>query len=134
MSRSFLAAGNIPPARFLNMPDSAGNDYSAQLATVSTGQPPLGISEPADRYAPGTAFDNLFAATAGLDVMVIQEGEEGLLETGGAVTGGDMLMPDANGRGITCTNGNYYGARALESASASGTRIRVQVVIGFKVN
>ena len=43
---------------------------------------------------------------------------------------GDLLMPDANGKGVVATTGNFYGARA-QSAGTVGALCPVDVVCGL---
>lgn len=52
------------------------------------------------------------------------------LELGGTVTQGQFLMPDSNGKGVTATDGNYYGALALENG-VSGDYISVKIARGY---
>jgi len=130
MSLTYYAGGNIAPARFVCMPDSGGmtNDYTAIQASDPTLPTLIGISPPYTRYAPGTPFDNGYSATAGQDIMVNSAPENCEIECGAAVQSGDLLMTDSNGRAVTCTTTKYFGARALSTASASGTRVMVVIM------
>ena len=53
------------------------------------------------------------------------------LELGGTVSAGDMLKPDANGKGVTAASTNYYGAIA-KHGGAAGEKILVVVERGYK--
>lgn len=126
---SYSAGGNISPCRFVVL----SGEFTVTQATASPGQPPIGVSSEATMFPPNTPFDNGYAAISGYtNVRFYQLGDVCYIEAGAPVTGGAYLMPDANGRGITATVGNYYGAEALETATASGQRIRC-TVIGSKL-
>jgi hypothetical protein len=137
MSRSYQAGGTIYPARFAAMPDTGGmaNDYIVVQASDSTKGTVVGITAPGDRWAPGTPFDGPVSPTGapsgpvamtGQDVFIASTPEEANIESGAAVQSGDLLTWDTFGRAITCTSGNWYAARALETASGAGVRIKVQ--------
>jgi hypothetical protein len=126
---SFTAGGNISPSRFVVL----SGEYTVTQANATPGIPPIGISSEALMGAPNTPFDNTYAATSGYsNFRVYQEDDICYLNAGAAFTGGDYLKPDANGRGVSVTAGTYYGALALETATASGQNIKVKVVGGYK--
>ena len=70
---------------------------------------------------------------AGEDVTV-QIKDIGLWKTGGAVAAGAELTPDANGAAVTAAAGKYVTAIALESATAAGQVIKVQIVKSGKLS
>lgn len=120
----FRAGGNVSPARFVKI----NGEYT--VTQCGAGEMPVGISQEYVRYAPGTAWDDTYAATSGQYLLVYQPGALCAIDAGHTVTAGDFLKSDANGRGITAGAGDKYGAQALESSSGSGDRIRVRVAQG----
>lgn len=125
---AYLAGGNISPSRFV-IGSSVQDYWVTQAAAASTR--PFGISHEYVRYAPGTPFDDGFAATASQQIPIYGDTELCPLESGASFAAGQYLKSDGNGRGIPVTTGTYYGARALAGASASGQRVRVQVCGGY---
>ncbi|HZT29254.1 MAG TPA: capsid cement protein [Bryobacteraceae bacterium] len=55
------------------------------------------------------------------------------LVTGAAVTAGDPLTPDASGRGVTASAGNFVRARALASSSGAGIIIPALLIGAYKM-
>jgi hypothetical protein len=90
---------------------------------------PVGVSGIGTKYAPIPETTNVYHAESGDPVWVHGPGEECWLEAGGTVTAGDLLKPDADGKGVTASAGDKYGARALASAT-SGEDIRAYVQVG----
>jgi hypothetical protein len=141
--RNLLAAGNISPARFVavditNNPAGSGG-FKVVQANASTLAQPVGVSQEGTDFFPSSdtahyAGSN-YAAVAGEMCKVLGQGEEPLLELGGAVAPGDFLKPDTDGKGVAIdvaggvTTPQFYGARALQ-AGASGEKIRVEVITG----
>jgi hypothetical protein len=126
---SFVAGGNISPSRFVVL----SGEFIVTQSGATPGIPPIGISSEATMFPPNTPFDNGYAAIADYsNFRVYVDGDICYINAGAAFTGGDYLKPDANGRGITVTTGTYYGAEALETATASGQQIRCKVVGGYK--
>lgn len=123
---SFLAAGTIAPCRFVT---PATTD--PQTVTQSgSGEKPCGISQEGQKGAPGiTGSDAAVAAASGDQLHVYGLGNDCLLEYGGTVDEGDYLKPDASGKGVAASTGNFYGARAIQ-AGTSGTKGKVQVIFG----
>ena len=74
---------------------------------------------------------NVYAAESGDLLEVFGPGQETQLELGGTVSAGDMLKPDANGKGVTAASTNYYGAIA-KHGGAAGEKILVVVERGYK--
>ncbi len=93
----------------------------------------LGISTNAGRLRPDpdfTAAQVLEAAQAGEQVGIHPPGDVSVdLQCAFAWSPGDLLMPDADGKGIVATTGKYYGARA-ESAGVVGALCPVTVISG----
>lgn len=132
----YVAAGDIYPCRFVK-PNLAGgsNPFQVVQATAGTDQV-LGVSTQRVKHLPG-----MFGVTAPYKaaededpITVYGDGEQCLLESGAAFTGGDYLISDANGKGVPCnmaatTTVQGIGARALEAATAAGQIKRVLVTI-----
>lgn len=115
--RTFVATGNINPARFVKM----SGDFSVAQAGASDS--PVGVSFDIARNATAT-----LAAVSGEGIGVYTEGAECWLQAGDTVTAGQLLIPDASGQGVPVSGYVSLGAIALEGG-ASGELIRVQVRI-----
>jgi hypothetical protein len=130
--KTFACGGTIEPARFVKRSTAA--DFTVLQADANSF--PCGISQAwaQDAPIPGAATA---AGKSGDQIQVHQPGMSGegqdstvWLVCGASVTRGSLLMPDADGKGITCTTGKYYGALADESG-ASGEKIRVTPISGI---
>lgn len=128
--KNFSCGGDINGARFVKRSTAA--DFTVLQADADA--VPCGISQRWAEVAPLPGASTL-AGTAGGMIQVHQSGMSGdphdstvFLELGGTVTRGSLLMPDANGKGITATSGKYAGAIADESG-VSGEFIRVTPVL-----
>ncbi len=135
---SFLAGGNIAPSRIVKQDATTG---LVDQASANTDQP-IGVAE-AGTHLPnltigGTNFDDGYAGIAvasppaigqptATDVEVFTVGDECMVEIGAAVSNGDPLMSDTNGRAITCTSTNWSVGRALMNGTALGQLIRCKV-------
>lgn len=132
-SPSFTAGGNISPSRFV----SASGSFHVGQATGATNAP-IGVSQAGVRRAPGTGLDDGYAAISGEGLRVFGVGETCLIDTGDVVTAGQYLKSDANGRAVpvdtSLTTLQYYGARALETNTASATKVRAVVILGAYEN
>lgn len=126
---SYVASGNIDQAVFVGA--VSGNDFKCYQIAATSGKP-IGISQNASIYAPGTDADSGYAGVEGKTLRVFGPGEEALLKIGGVVSAGDFLVPDSTGRGVvaslTSTSHQDIGAYALESSSTTNAKIRVQVM------
>jgi len=58
----------------------------------------------------------------------VQIKDVGLIKAGAAFDAGTLLMVDATGKAVTATSGKKIVARALESATASGDLVKVQLI------
>lgn len=126
----FTAAGNISPRRFVVASGEYGVIQATGASTVY-----VGISQEGTRIAPNIGYSNdTLAAIATEQVGVYQPpNTEVIVDTGSAsITAGSLLMSDANGRAVLHTNGNWYGARALETVNATSQAVRVTVEIGYR--
>jgi len=115
LTKSYTAGAAVAASRFVKHGSSDGAAIQATDASVAI----LGISEQ-------------LAAASGQPVDVIKEGLA-FLELGGSVTRGNVLIPDANGKGVAATivagTEQHAGAIAEISGSA-GDIIPVQVIAG----
>lgn len=138
MAKGFVAAGNVPPCRFVTM--STTVDHAVVVS--ASGDICCGISGKGVHNVPGTiggvAVDDGYAAISGMSCPVFLQGdsEDGhdiWLELDGTVTQGDFLKPGTgnDGKGITAGATTFYGARALSSGVA-GQLILVQVITGYR--
>lgn len=125
-SPNFTARGNIVPATFVRLDTSSNFGVLA----AGAGSQIIGIASEAGREAPLPSVSTVYAAQIGEELHVRGVGEVCLLTIGGNVNPGDRLKSDASGQGVvTTTNGDEYGAIALESG-ASGQQIMVVVQTG----
>lgn len=123
------AGGTIRPARFISLSTAANNEA---LESNSGDATIIGISHDGGPDAPiPSVTSNQW--TDGDQLRFYTMGDICRLELGtGGCTAGDFLKPDNDGKGVTSsTDGNIYGARALETASASEFA-QVQIIIGFR--
>ena len=122
---NWISGGNINPKRFVTQQVDADLTVEESNAT----EMPVGVSGIGTKYAPIPEVTTNYHAESGDQVWVHGPGEECWLTAGGAVTAGDLLKPDNDGKGVTAGAGDKYGARALASA-ATGEDIRAYVMVG----
>ena len=125
-----LAKGTIRLSRFVVVDPANDN---AGLESGANGKV-IGIASEADENAPIPSTTQGNAATTGRPFRLYGDGDIAQLEAGLAIVRGDRLKSDSVGRGTPFTasaagTAQYSGAIALESASAAGEFIRVQVSI-----
>lgn len=125
------AAGTINTSRFVVA--STTHPNAAVQATDGT-KLVLGISTNASRRHPDPGFTQTQideAALQGETIGIHPPGTVGVdLLCNAAWNPGDLLMPDANGKGIVATTGKYHGARA-QTAGTVGALCPVDVVCGL---
>ena len=125
------ANGTIAPFRFIKL-DTTGDNLCLQATdgAGAHGDEAVGVTRPAQKRPPGLAgSDVTIAYEAGDPVGFFPLGTVCDLEIGAAVTRGDDLKPDANGRGITASvTGDKVAAVALQSGGGSGVRIKARLV------
>jgi hypothetical protein len=131
-SNNFVAGGTIRPSRFV-IGDSS-NDNRV-LESGANGEQLVGVSQPGSNTVPlSDLVSTTNAATVGQPVKVYGLGDFCLIEAGAAVTRFSLLKSDSVGRGVDIatsgTTQQFYGALALEDASAAGELIRCQIIIG----
>ncbi len=137
MAQGFIAAGNIPPMRFVIA--SSTSNRAVVLATSNSLV--IGVSGSDTHNLPGTvggvAIDDGYHAISGLPCLVYlpedtDKGQPIYIELGGTVAWGDLLEASTNGVAVTSSSaGHFYGARALTSG-VSGQFIKVQVITGTR--
>jgi hypothetical protein len=125
------AAGTINTCRFV-VPATGHPNGALQASNGTT--LPLGVSQQSGRLHPApeaSAADVLEAARTGETVGIYPPGCVGVgLLCAAAWNPGDLLMSDANGKGIVATTGKFYGARA-ESAGTIGAICPVTIITGL---
>lgn len=131
MAQSYAPNGNISPNRFVKADTTTTGGYVVQ---AGAGDPVLGVSQPGTRQAPLSGLDDTYAGVAGgPHVEVATPGDRTWLQTGGAVTWGDYLKSDSSGRGVTASSdGDWYGARALQTGTAADQLVEVEIIIGMR--
>ena len=112
----FTSSGNISPSRFVAI---SGDSTAAQ---AGAGVRTIGISQEGQKKPPLPGETNVYCAEAGDPFEVFGIGQECLLELGGTVTAGDPLKSDANGKGVTASGTDLYGAIA-KTGGASGEKV-----------
>jgi hypothetical protein len=121
----FTASGDINPSRFAKV---SGN---LKVAECDANERSVGISAEFTEAAPIPSASTLHA-TSGNPAHIHGIGEVCLLTLGsGGATAGDLLKPDADGKGVaiatTGTTIQYAGAQALETG-VENDKVRVRVL------
>ena len=131
MSISLLANGSITPARFVKLDTTQVGGFALQCGANDK---IFGVAQQGTRQAPLSGLDDGFAGIAGVnEITVYTVNDVCWVEVGGAVTAGDYLEADTNGRAVTSsTDGHNYGAIAMESATALGQYVKARVLIGMR--
>lgn len=120
----FIAGGDIRPGRIVTTTNSA---FSVVEAGATSN--PIGVSVlPTNLPSIVGVTSPTLAASSGEPVPVIILGEA-LVEAGGAITAGQFVKSDAQGRAVAASGaGNHFCVGyALEAASAAGDFIRIMV-------
>lgn len=121
---AWLAGGNIRPSRFLKC---NGTELVAVEADGSN--PIIGVSQEGVHGAPGTAFDDGYAATTTYkEFRVYGPTEQCLVVSGAAFASGLFLESDANGAAVQYSGSAYIGGYSIEAATASNQLVRIVVV------
>jgi hypothetical protein len=108
----FLAEGDLSAKQFFFVVFGATDDA---VVSAGAGVAPIGILQN--------------APTAGKPAEVAKAGGGAKLKLSGTVTRGDFVKSDTTGTGLAATNGDKYGAQAMQSG-VTGDVIAVEVVIG----
>lgn len=125
-SFSFVASAAIRPSRFVKL------SGVRQVAQAGDNEDILGVAQEGSNRAPlQDLVTDVYAAQAGQSLLVYSAGEMCLVEAGAAITAGQLLKSDSQGRAVpiatTGTTIQNYGAVALDSASGAGEKILVLV-------
>jgi hypothetical protein len=119
----WLAGGDIRPSRFL----MASAAFTAVEADGTTG-PIIGVSQEAVHGAPGTAFDDGFAATTAYpEFRTYGVAEQCFVVAGAAFDAGVFLESDANGAAVARSGAAFIGGYSLDAATASNQLVRIIV-------
>lgn len=131
MSQSFVTNGNVTPCRFVKLDTTKTGGYCLQ---AGSGDRPIGVAQPGTRQPPMAGLDDGFAGVAGVnEIIVFTETDVCAVEIAASVTAGDYLKPDTNGRAVTASSdGDQYGAIALQSGTALGQLVRCKIATGFR--
>jgi hypothetical protein len=123
-----MANGDIRPSRFVQIDSSADHKGIEGEDNV----PVIGVSMESSNYPPLSDLAiTVLAASAGQYFKMYGDGEQCLLEAGSAITRGNKLKSDGDGRGVPIVSNTtlqHWGAIALQSAAAAGELIPVQVL------
>src|SRR5262245_29233916 len=128
---AYIARGTINPSRFVRISTTAGHNFSVVQAAAAT-EKIVGVSQEGFRDPPGVLGSGAAAALDGHTLKVYGGGDVALIEAGAAITQGDWLKADAQGRAVTVafTLGAgtiHAGGFALEAAGGVGELIRMYV-------
>ena len=108
----------------------AGGTISAPAFLAVTA---AGAVAGAGAHALGIVTPDCDAAVASGDDLTVQIKDIGTWIAGAAVAVGAELTPDANGKAVTATTGDFILGIALKAATAAGQRIPVQICkAGYK--
>ena len=124
------AGGNILPGRFIAM--EAGQESQVIQASGGASEPVMGVCKESSLDAPGLGG----SANHSEDTHRVEyygPGEYCLVEAGAAVTAGDYVMPDANGKAITATTTLHAFGIAVQTAATDGDFIKVQLTNGVYI-
>ena len=142
-------AGQIVCARAVHQHEASGAQMQVKMSGDGTNKvnaPALGISQEFPRGTPGTPWatqvespsgKTRFLATdaAGQPLLVYEEGEECLWESGAAFFSGQYLSWDKDGRAVAISEAGgqyvYYLAQAKGESTAAGQFVRVVVKKGL---
>lgn len=125
---NLMANGDIYPSRFVKPDVSA--DFKCLQATANSDI--IAVSQVGSNYPPlSDLVTDAKAAEADQWIQLFGDGDTCLVEAGDAITRGAKLKSDAVGRAVSIaaagTTLQNYGAVALQSATAAGELILVQV-------
>lgn len=104
------ATTNIKPGRVVAMDDVAGVDLG--VCQANSASIPFGIAQEWTKNAPGTPYDDGFAAAAGQDILVYAPGARApaaLKANSPALSPGILVGPDNNGDLVEVTSGWAVG-------------------------
>lgn len=126
---SYVAAGTITRARAVK---SNKTLHQAIQATVA-GEKVLGVVPYTSKYVlPGT--DQTIYAENLDNIRVLGQGNDNLVETGGAFSSDAELTTDNQGRAVvSTTNGDWIFGKALQASTGAGQWVKFQACGYYKV-
>ena len=124
---AWIAGGNIRPSRFLMC---NGTEMTAVEANGSAMI--VGVSQEGVHGAPGTAFDDGFAATTTYpEFRTYGVAEQCLVVAGASFASGVFLESDGNGAAVAVSGAAYIGGYSIEAATASHQLVRIVVTPSY---
>jgi hypothetical protein len=131
-SPRYLAGGTIEVARFVKIDTTADHNFTVVQATGQTDKV-IGVSQDGAHDPPGLSGSADDAARDNQTLRVYSVGEECLVTAGAAITQGDYLKSDADGKAVPVTFAEaaniFYGGYALEDGAADEL-VRMMVLPG----
>ena len=125
----FAAGGNIKPSRFLKM----SADHTVVQAGAGEAHLVVAISEEGSYNAPTPGADTTYLAVAGAPVPHRAPGDEAMLICDAAVSAGDLLEPDADGRGTAAASTEDACARVVQGTAAANEPAKVVLLSGTAI-
>lgn len=131
MSISMMPNGSIAPSRFVKLDATQIGGYCLQ---AGANDKVIGVAEPGVRQPPISGLDDGFAGIQNSNaILIFTTNDECWVECGAAVSFGDYLEADTNGKAVTSsTDGHNYGAIALQTSTAAGQLVRCRIAIGMR--
>jgi len=109
---TYEAAGDLAQFRFVSL------DANGQVAQTGAGA-----------QADGVVLNNPDAQGEAATIATYNGGQS-KVEAGGALSAGDPVASDANGKAVAATTGDVINGTAVQAASGDGSVIGVQLVHG----
>lgn len=127
---SFVAGGNITPARFVRLTTTSGS--TGFVVNSGAGEAIMGISQQGTRNPSYPGLQDGFAAITGENVRVYLETEETMIEVDASYNPGTLLKSGAIGIGTQVTaNNDIYGAVLLDQSTAANQLVKCRVRLGY---
>lgn len=119
------AAAVVNAGRFVKISGDKTTDGAYRIIQCILGNRAFGVSE---NNSADPATEN--AHSWRLDVKVNRKGCIARIEPGAAVTAGDYITSDANGKAITATTGKWINGQAVETAAGTDAFVEVDLFDG----
>lgn len=124
MNPSYVAGEDILPRLIVRQDTS----YDHQILKCTLAYKPIGVLHEGTVYAPIPTVSTNYGVLSGYSARVYGPGEVCEIDVGTvAITAGDNISADSNGKAQPSVHGFWVIGRALAAASAS-TKVRVQIV------
>lgn len=124
------ASADIRTSRFVKV----SGEFT--IAECDANEDIFGISQQGTNEAPIPGVTSDLAASTGQSCRVHKPGERCFIRSGDAITAGNRLKSDNDGRGVPIatsgTTPQRYGAKALQDAAAADELVEVEVVLGVE--